>query len=436
MYARLIITIKGNKMNTFLGYFAFIMLVTVICVLANEKITKIPPEIALLAFSLIIGIIFKALMLSGVMRPTGTVMETISTFRVDKLLMDALLCFMLFSGSSDLKFKNLFSNFKAISLLALLTTVITALVYGGLFYVVAMLLGINASFSLCVLLGAIVSPTDPIAATGILNKLGLPDDITEIMEGESLFNDGTGVALFIFVKAIVTDTKEQGFFAVMSRELIGAIVVGIIISFIGSQLIKITQNQVYHILISLLSVSACYVICSRFECSGVIASVICGIYFASVIEKYRQKGTLDTTVNYYDSFWSIVDKIFNYVLYVLIGISFVYVTRIKYMLILAVAAIVINFVARYAGVFVSTCIMRKVPAGYSVGQFTYLMTWSGLKGGLCLALVMSIIDVLPSAQYNVMLFIVFVTILFTTIVQGLTVAPLYLRLEKKVKKAQ
>jgi len=421
-------------MSLFLAYFAFIMFLVVICVIVNEKVFRIPPEIALLIFAMVIGILFKGLLLAGIMKPGGTVIETISTFKIDDVLMDVLLCFLLFSGASDLKFKSLLKNFKSISVLALLTTVVTTLVYGGLFYGVTYLLGMKTSYSLCVLLGAIVSPTDPIAATGILNKLGLPDDITAIMEGESLFNDGTGVALFIFVKGIVTKTKESGFLAVMAKELLGAIIVGIIISFVCSLVIKQTKNEVYHIIISLFAVSACYVISDAFGCSGVIASVICGIFFATIMENYKEKGLIDSDFNQYESFWSTVDKIFNYVLYILIGISFIYVTRVKYMAIIATAAIIINFVARYFGVYLSTLIMKKVPSGYSYGQFTTLMTWSGLKGGLCLALIMSINGDIPTVAYQMMLYIVFATILFTTIFQGLTVSKLYLKLEKSVKK--
>lgn len=416
-------------MSDFLAFFAFVMFLIVVCVIVNDKVFKIPPEIALLTFALCIGAILKLFMLDGILKPTGDIFTTISTYNIDDVLMNVLLCFMLFSGSSDLKFKSLLSNFKPILLLSLLTTVLTALVYGGLFYLVVYLLGLPISFPTCVLLGAIVSPTDPIAATGILNKLGLPDDITAIMEGESLFNDGTGVALFVFVKGIVTHSKSGGFFMVMSRELFGAIIVGLCISFLCSLVVKITKDEVHHIMISLFAVSFCYVISEVIDCSGAIASVVCGICFTTFMESFRKKGILDNKGRY-ESFWTTVDKIFNYVLYILIGISFVYVAKIEHILLVALAAIVINFAARYAGVIVSTLIMRKVPDGYSIPQFTTLMTWSGLKGGLCLALVMSSKVFLEQTVYENMLLVVFVTIAFTTVIQGLSVAKLYLHFEK------
>ena len=417
-------------MNEFLAFFAFVMLLIVICVVLNEKTIKMPPEIALLAFAMAFGILFKLLMVAGMITPSGIAYETISTFNIDNVLMNALLCFMLFSGSSDLKFKSLLKNFKPILLLSLLTTVITALVYGALFYGVALPINIPISFATCVLLGAIVSPTDPIAATGILNKLGLSDEITAIMEGESLFNDGTGVALFVFVKGIVTHTESEGFFVVMTRELLGAILAGLVVSFLCSQIIKITNEEVHYILLSLFAVSFCYALSSVLDFSGAIASVVCGIYFTTIMDNYKSKGYINSDEAIYLNFWSTIDKIFNYTLYILIGISFIYVNPISHIIIIGIAAIIINFIARYLGVYASTLILRKVPNGYSYSMFTTLMTWSGLKGGLCLALVMSISNSLSSNTYNTMLYIVFVTILFTTVIQGLTVSRLYLNMEK------
>lgn len=421
-------------MNEFLAFFAFIMLLIVICVIVNEKTVHIPSEIALLIFALIVGVLIKILLVEGILTPEGVIYDTISTFNIDNVLMNVLLCFMLFSGSSDLKFKSLLNNFKPILWLSLLTTVLTAIVYGSLFYGLTLVLNIPISFATCVLLGAIISPTDPIAATGILNKLGLSDEITAIMEGESLFNDGTGVALFVFIKGIVTHTKSEGFFIVMARELFGAIFVGIIISFLCSQIIKLTKEETHYIMISLFAVSFCYALSEIFDFSGAIASVVCGIYFTTIMDSYKKKGYILGEKNIYENFWTTVDKIFNYVLYILIGISFVYVSEISHMIIIGIVAIIINFIARYVGVFASTLILKKVPNGYSFAKFSTLMTWSGLKGGLCLALIISISETLSSDIYQMMLYVVFVTVLFTTVIQGLTVAKLYLGIEKSVKR--
>ena len=420
-------------MDNLLAYGVVILLIIVLSLMLNEKYIRKANEIVILIVSIIIGIFLNVFIKIGLLGATGEVMETITHFSLDKVLLDGTLCFMLFTGASELKLTSLVHNITPISLLALLTTVISSAVYGLLFWGATSLLGFNLGFEICFLLGAIVSPTDPIAATAILNKMGLTKNVTAIMEGESLFNDGTGVALFIFIKNLILDTEKTNFFVVMGKELFGAILVGIVISFLCSLLIKMTIDPVKHIIISIMAVSACYVICDALGFSGVIASVVCGIYFSTMMDRYKaRKQDLDPN-DYYKDFWSVVDKIFNYVLYVMIGLSFVFVTRINHILIIAIAAIVFNFVARYVGVFISLLISKQCPDGYHDGPLTLLMTWSGLKGGLCLALAMSAREYLYTETYDFILFVTFVTILFTTIVQGLSVGRLYGYLKQKYR---
>ena len=422
-------------MDRFLIYLVAILLLIVLIVMFNEKVTKIANEIALLSLSLLVGIAMITIVyFNGRGQIAGDVANVLNTFRIDKVLLKGLLCFMLFTGAAELKLPSLVHNFKPICLLAFLTTLITSAVYGLLFWLVTLALGLDIGFTLCFLLGSIVSPTDPIAATGILNKMGLTKNVTAIMEGESLFNDGTGVALFIFIKELYLDTKSSNFFLVMGRELFGAILVGLVVSFLFCLLAKQTKDPIKHILISLLTVSMCYVICEACEFSGVIASVVCGIYFSTFMERMKAKDASLDPMDYYKDFWSVIDKILNYILYVMIGISFVYVTKIKGFIIVAIAAIVFNLVARYLGVYIATLLSRQCPDGYEIQPLTILMTWSGLKGGLCLALAMSAQEFLPDMAYQFILYVTFITIIFTTIVQGLTVGRVFEWIKVKWKK--
>lgn len=412
-------------MEHFLVFLSAIIFLVIVFSIFNEKITKIPNEIALLGFSLIIGVILSLLVSQDILEPSEQIMEVMTHFRLDKILLDVLLCFMLFTGASELKLPELVHNFKPISLLALLTTVIASALYGLLFWAITSILGLNIGFTLCFLLGSIVSPTDPIAATGILNKLGLSKNVTAVMEGESLFNDGTGVALFIFIKELYLDTNGSNFFVVMFRELFGAIVVGLVISFIFFWLIKATKDPIMHISISILSVSLSYVICEHNGFSGVIASVICGIYFSTQMDKYKEKHADVDPLDYYKDFWSIMDKLLNYMLYIIIGLSFVFIAPIKWYVLIAIFAVLFNFGSRYAGVMISTLICKVLPDNYQMKPFTLLMTWGGLKGGLCLALAMSTVEYLPADAYSFILFVTYITIIFTTLIQGLTVAKVF-----------
>ena len=417
-------------MGNFLIFLIAVLFMIVVFTLFNEKVTKLPNEIALLVFSLVIGMVLSILVSNNILIPAETVMETLSRFRIDKILLDVLLCFMLFTGASELKLPELVHNFKPISLLALLSTVITSAIYGLIFWGITSLLGMHLGFTLCFLLGSIVSPTDPIAATGILNKLGLSKNVTAVMEGESLFNDGTGVALFIFIKELILDTKGSNFFIVMFKELFGAIAVGFLVSVLTFLLIKATKDPIKHIVVSMFAVALSYTICEECGFSGVIASVVCGIFFSTKMEKYKAANEGMDPLDYYKDFWKILDTLMNYILYVLIGISFVFVSKIDHIIIISLAAVVINVLARFAGVWLATVISHQCPDGYKIQPFTILMTWSGLKGGLCLALAISTIEFLNTGEYSFVVYVTYVTILFTTIVQGLTVGKLFNFLNK------
>ena len=251
------------------------------------------------------------------------------------------------------------------------------------------------------------------------------------MEGESLFNDGTGVALFIFIKNLYLDTPGSNFLLVMGRELFGALLVGFVVSFILSFLMKVTKDPYKHILISLLAVASCHVICETLEFSGPIACVVCGIYFTTFMERYKAKEKDLDPRDYYRDFWSVVDMILNYILYVMIGLSFVFVAKIEWFIVIGLAAIVFNLVARYCGVYLGIFATRQFPDGYKRTPFTILMTVSGLKGGLCLALAMSASSFLTEEAYFFILFVTYVTIIFTTVAQGLTVGKVYTWIQKK-----
>ena len=157
--------------------------------------------------------------------------------------------------------------------------------------------------------------------------------------------------------------------------------------------------------------------------------MICGIYFSSKHDKYKECNTCVDCCDWYDDFWKILDTLMNYVLYVMIGLSFVYVVNVKFGIIIAVAVIVINLIARFAGVFISSVLIRNNPGNYSDKNLTILLTWSGLKGGLCLALAMSTSSFLPSKIYDYFLIVAFSIIVFTTIVQGLTVPKVYEKIQ-------
>lgn len=416
-------------MSSLLIFMAAIMFIIVIITMVNERTLKQPNEIIILGISLILGIILSLFSKFELISFVPRVITTLNTYRIDKVLLEVLLCFMLFSGASDVKLNNLIKNFKPICLLAFIATFLSSALFGAMFYGLAYICGIDISFTLCFLLGSIVSPTDPIAATGILSKLGLSEDLITTISGESLFNDGVGVAIFIFLKSLYTNVSKVNFVSLMAKELLGAIVVGFLVSIIFYKLLTMTEDPLKHIMISLIAVTLCYTICEHFGFSGVIASVICGIFFSTMHDKYLEDHPGADECNWYGDFWKIIDSLLNYVLYVMIGLSFIYVVNVRHIAVIAVAVIAMNLIARFAGVWVSSVLVRDNPGHYSNFNLSVLLTWSGLKGGLCLALAISTNDFLPPVTYAYVLIVTFSIIIFTTLVQGLSVPMVYKRIQ-------
>ncbi|MCM1120140.1 MAG: sodium:proton antiporter [bacterium] len=415
-----------------MGFLIVILLFIVGIGLVNERWIHLQSDIALVLFSLIISLV---LLFVGMLAPGESLsgpLHQIASFEFESYLLDTVLCFMLFAGASKVNLRKFRQNLKVISLLALLTTVISSLLYGVLFWAAARLFQLPVDIWVCILLGCIVSPTDPIAATGILNKLGLSKNVTSVIESESLFNDGTGVALFVFFRSIVGRSGGSNFLVVMVKEVVGALAVALLVSFVLGILMKLTREPVRQILISVLDVAVVYAVCEHFGFSGVIASVVCGMYLAYVMGGQERKRQVYDSHNLYVDFWDILDSILNAVLFVMIGLSVMNVhisAHIVYVVPVAVVAVILS---RFAGVALSSVLLGKgrIPSGYSLMEFVSLMTWSALKGGLSLALAMSTRELLSQETYLIVLNTAYVTILFTVVVQGLTVKNGYRMIER------
>jgi len=408
--------------------FAYIVFLGIL----NEKFFHLQSDIALIVSSLVLSLILALISHFWPNAFLKTFIEGLGSFGFEEYLMDGVLCFMLFAGASKVNMGKFRQNIKPISLLALLTTLISSFLYGGLFYLIALIFKIPMDIWMCILLGCVVSPTDPIAATGILNKIGLSKNVCSVIENESLFNDGTGVTLFIFVRSIIVHSGESNFLLLMFKEIFGAVAVALVVSWLLFRLMKLTRDPVKYIMISLLDVSLVYIICEHLGFSGVIASVVCGMYFSYSMHKIERSVVVIDPKNLYEDFWEIIESILNAVLFVMIGMLILNISVSKYALIIIPASLIILLFSRASGVFISTVLTKNnIPGNYNMREFVTLMTWSALKGGLSLALALETSEYLSTEVYQIFLNVAYVAIFFTVIVQGLTVKKVYLGLEKK-----
>lgn len=412
-------------MDSFLGGFVVLLALVVVFGFLNEKVTKLPHEIALMLFAVALGFIL--LVSSMAWKGTEDVLQILDGFQLfdmEAFLMEGVLCFMLFAGSCHMRLLDFKRHARIISLLAVGATFLCAVCYGMLFYIAGRLLGVSIDLPVCMMFGSIVAPTDPIAATSILKKFNLPSNISFIMEGESLLNDGVGVALFVFFSGIAAAQDSGGFFYLMAKELFGAVFVGAGVTAFCFPIFKRTGDGARKIFTSLLAVSLAYVLCEYFGFSGAVASVVCGVLFSALCNYARQKGE-PLSLEQFDSFWSVLDTLLNSVLYVMLGLSFVRILQMPHVMLFSLVAILANFIGRAGSISVTSLFAGDLPDGYRKPEFIKLLTWGGMKGGLSAALAMSVQPMLEPELYHIILGGAYAIVFFTTIIQGLTMPRVY-----------
>lgn len=422
-------------MNTFLIHTVILLALVVVLGFLNEKVTKWTGEIALMLYAIAIGAVLA--ILGIIFQGTEGFMQVLSGlqyFDLEEFLMEGVLCFMLFAGSCHMRLLDFKTHARTISLLAILATFLGAVFYGLLFYGAARLLGISITLPVCLMFGSIVAPTDPIAATSILKKFNLPPGISFIMEGESLLNDGVGVALFVFFSGMVTAQDSGGFFQVMARELLGAVLVGILVTLVCFYIFRSTKDETRQIFASLLAVSLAYLLCEYFEFSGAIASVVCGVLFSALRNYYSDYKEEHLQLEQFDSFWSVLDTLLNSVLYVMLGLSFIHILQMPHVLVLSLAAILANLIGRVGSLGVSSLFVSSLPDGYDKPSFIKLLTWGGLRGGLSVALATSAQSLVDASTRSIIMGGTYAIVFFTTVVQGMTMPRVYRSIQKGLEK--
>ena len=419
-------------MTDFLPFLVLFMILIVALGAFNDRVTKLTYEIALMLFSIGVGGI---LLIVSMNMGAGDVKNTIDqvlTFDLDDYLMKGVLCFMLFAGSCHMRVKDFEKFWRQISVLSIIATLLGAIFYGLLFYLVSAVLHLGFTLPMCLMFGSIVAPTDPIAATSILKKFGLPKHISFLIEGESLLNDGVGVALFVCFSGMVKASGgEENVLLIMLREILGAAVIGLAVTAVFFLIFYLTKDVHRQIFCSIAAVSLSYLLCEIFDFSGAIASVVCGVLFSSLRHRAEKKGK-EWNLEKYDGFWEIMDDLLNSVLYVALGLSFIRSLAMPHVILISLLAIACNLAARSGSLAVSTLILGPIPDGYDKPNFIKLLTWGGLRGGLCIALAMSTTDMIPPDVFRIVLGATYAIVAFTTIVQGLTMPKVYRGIQRSL----
>lgn len=414
-----------------MGLFEIIALLITLAALfsfINHMWLKLPAAIGLmfmaLAFSLgvvALGSVFPSIQQRGV--------DLVEQIDFNEALMHGMLGFLLFAGALHTNLSHLAEQRWAIGSLATFGVVTSTVLIGGLTWMIAQLLGFEMRFIYCLLFGALISPTDPIAVLGIVKKTNAPKSLEMKITGESLFNDGVGVVVFLGLLEIATlehefDVLHLG--RLFVQEAIGGALFGLAIGLVAFWMLKRAESYQVEILVSLAVVAGGYATAMALHLSGPIAMVVAGL----LIGNHGRVFSMDpTTCERLDTFWELVDEILNAILFVLIGLELLIFPFTGNYLIAGLIMIPVVLLARFIAVALPLQWLRRRRAFSR--HAVKILTWGGLRGGISVALALS----LPATLYGntvperePILTVTYIVVVFSIMVQGLTIGPLINRL--------
>ncbi len=411
-------------MSIFILFSALISLAAIFSYI-NVRWLRFPSGIALMMMSAILSI---GLILIGGNTPhfTEYVKEKLGAIDFSEFILGILLSFLLFAGSLHVSYSRLKNSALSIITFSTVGVMISTFLVGAGSYFLFKVFGIDVPFIYCLLFGSLISPTDPIAVLGILKKAGISKSIEIKITGESLFNDGVGVVVFATIMQIILQGSENAsvgsVLTLFAREAVGGIIAGLIIGYIGYRVMKSIDHFQTEILISLAMVMGGYSLCHYFHVSGPLAMVVAGIFTGY---KGLPEAMSDTTRDYLEKFWQVTDDILNSILFMLIGFELLTITfHFSYILIGLIIAISLVFF-RYLSLWIPAKLFRFKNS--LENKTLEIMAWGGLRGGISIALALS----MPAGVIkDALVLITYTVVLFSILVQGMTMEKLVRRLQK------
>jgi CPA1 family monovalent cation:H+ antiporter len=343
--------------------------------------------------------------------------ELLTKIDFDETLLHGMLSFLLFAGALHVNINDLTNQYRVITGLATFGVLTSTFIVGTLTWlIINPLMGIKLSMLYCYLFGALISPTDPIAVLGILKTSGIPSSLKTKIAGESLFNDGIGVVIFLILLSIATGGHEieSGHIVLLFiQEALGGAFFGFGTGYLTYYMLKKIDNYQVEVLITLALVTGGYALAEALHFSAPIAIVVAGLLIGN---HGRQFAMSDMTREHLDKFWELIDEVLNAVLFVLIGLEVMVISFSYSILVAGALAVLIVLAARFISVSVPILMLKKFRT-FSPNVIK-ILTWGGLRGGISVALALS----LPAGeQRQLILAITYCVVIFSILVQGLTI---------------
>jgi len=401
-----------------------LVVVSAVFAYINERFVKLPYTIGAMVITIVMSMV---LTFSGWIDPslTNPLKELITRIDFSKVLLEILLSFLLFAGALHTNFDQLRVQRGPILAFATFGVLLSTFLIGGAMYVLMGLIGLKISFVYCLLFGSLISPTDPIAVLGILKKVGVPKKLETKIVGESLFNDGVGVVIFLTIFAIAEVGFDNITFAeigiLLLEEVVGGILLGLALGYIAYRLMKSIDDYSVEVLITIAIVMGGYLLAQTLHFSGPLAVVVAGLIIGH--DTVRGTSMSDTTELYVDKFWETWDALLNGILFVLIGLEILILPYDSTYIVAGLIAIPIILLARW--------ISLSIPIAFYAKKLDFvpntgvIMTWGGLRGGISIALALTLTTDMSRDPF---LIITYIVVIFSIIVQGMSVGKVANRL--------
>jgi len=415
-------------MNAAFDIIAILIGLTALFGWVNHRFIGLPMTIGMLVFALV-----SSLLIAGgdALMPghdlTGELTRLLTQVDFTETLMKGLLGFLLFAGALHVDLHDLRRRGIAITLMATAGVLLSTFLVGGAIYYVFQALGIGVPFLVCLVFGSLISPTDPVAVLGVLKIVKVPPSLEAKIAGESLFNDGVGVVVFTILVAIAYQSGGEpptvgSVAALFFTEAIGGAVLGLVAGGLVHFMMRRIDEYVVEIMLTLALVTVTYAVASKLHVSGLIAVVVAGLLIGNV---GTEKAMSRTTEQHLHNFWTLIDEILNAILFLLIGMEVVVLRFDVTHMIAGLIAIPLVLLARFISVGSAITVLKPFRT-FTPGAIPVL-TWGGLRGGISVALVLTLPE---TDSKSVLLTVTYIVVIFSVVVQGLTIGPLIRRLVK------
>ncbi|MFT5618897.1 MAG: CPA1 family monovalent cation:H+ antiporter [Arenicella sp.] len=400
--------------------FSILLLFVALFSVFNYKVLKLPTAIGLMVTGILTALVLTL---------SKYVSEDFYTFfcqliidaRFEELLFDSLLSFLLFAGSLHVDYGLLKKQKKFVTSFATVSVLISTIIIGTMLYYLVGMFGISVDFIYCLLFGALISPTDPVAALAILKKSGVSQSIKMKIEGESLFNDGVGVIVYsgilIWFRSLASAHAEElggEIFMLFLEEVGGGLLFGAALGFVGYYLIKLcSDNSELQVILSIAIAAAGYSIAVLLHTSGPLAMVVAGLIIGNRLHlnDSQSEGT-----KFFNRFWEVIDETLNGILFLMLGLTLHLLNFESIYVIIAVIVILVVLFARFLSVLLPYSILKD--KSKKEKGILALLTWGGLRGGISLGLAMSLPE---NEAKDLFIAITFIVVAFSIIAQGLTI---------------